>query len=319
MSSARREQSGLLLRLVTLASIGVALAGLGHRDWWLCDLLANLRVHSVAAMLLLLPLQLGSGRPRLATATTAAVALAIAVSVGPVTNATRGDGLERPAGLTVVSYNLGPVFRNADAVIDYFRAEPGDVLVLQEYTPPWHESLRTLRRLYPHVITEPRDGPFGIAVMSRLPLSDTVIHAFTGRQIPLIATTVDVPGRRIHLLGLHLEWPMLPAAFAVRNEQLSEVVDLIAGAEAPLLVCGDWNMTPWSGSYRRLLASGVHDGGWRARVKPTWPSALSLLGIPIDHCVASPDVDIATRQIGPALGSDHRPVVVRTRHDASAA
>ena len=104
---------------------------------------------------------------------------------------------------------------------------------------------------------------------------------------------------------------MLPRAFATRNEQIAAIGALLQDSDAPLLVCGDWNLTPWSGWYRHVLSFGLRDGRLRERLTPTWPARLALLGIPIDHCLASPETVIASKRIGPALGSDHRPIVVR--------
>lgn len=36
----------------------------------------------------------------------------------------------------------------------------------------------------------------------------------------------------------------------------------------------------------------------------------SILGIPIDHCLAGDEIDVLEFRTGPTLGSDHRPVIV---------
>jgi len=35
-----------------------------------------------------------------------------------------------------------------------------------------------------------------------------------------------------------------------------------------------------------------------------------LLGIPIDHCLVSPEIIVTKRSVGPSVGSDHYPVII---------
>jgi endonuclease/exonuclease/phosphatase (EEP) superfamily protein YafD len=77
--------------------------------------------------------------------------------------------------------------------------------------------------------------------------------------------------------------------------------------DAPVLLVGDLNATPWSHGMR-LLRDGT-DLGYRSP-DPAWTAtwySFYLLGIPIDHALATPPLVIARREIGPSVGSDHRP------------
>jgi len=83
-----------------------------------------------------------------------------------------------------------------------------------------------------------------------------------------------------------------------------------AGASSlPAIVVGDLNATPWSNAFSGL----GHAGLLRATgLKPTWPAiGLGWMGIPIDHVLVTPHWSVMERQIGPNIGSDHLPVMVR--------
>ena len=42
----------------------------------------------------------------------------------------------------------------------------------------------------------------------------------------------------------------------------------------------------------------------------SWPAEYCPLGITIDHCLVSPDIEVKQRLVGPDVGSDHLPVIV---------
>ncbi|HEX2138714.1 MAG TPA: hypothetical protein VHG33_03270, partial [Woeseiaceae bacterium] len=43
---------------------------------------------------------------------------------------------------------------------------------------------------------------------------------------------------------------------------------------------------------------------------PTWPAGFSLLKIPIDHCLVSDALHVASFDTGGDFGSDHLPIVI---------
>jgi endonuclease/exonuclease/phosphatase (EEP) superfamily protein YafD len=47
--------------------------------------------------------------------------------------------------------------------------------------------------------------------------------------------------------------------------------------------------------------------GWR----PTWQAGFWPLALRIDHILVSPELCVSNATVGPAFGSDHRPVVAQ--------
>jgi endonuclease/exonuclease/phosphatase family metal-dependent hydrolase len=77
------------------------------------------------------------------------------------------------------------------------------------------------------------------------------------------------------------------------------------------VVLGDLNATPWSPYFRNLeRAASLRDTGRRSGWRPTWPSALPPLWIPLDHCLVSKEIPYASRTVGNYVGSDHFPIIV---------
>ena len=89
-----------------------------------------------------------------------------------------------------------------------------------------------------------------------------------------------------------------------------------ASDDAPLVV-GDFNATPWSNAF-----AGPSSRGWRRAtgLAPTWPVAWrGVMGIPIDHVLASSAWRVGGARVGPDIGSDHRPVMARLYAEPPAA
>ena len=307
MSGTAHSRLASLAGVLTGIAAAVLVVGFGPQDWWLCDLLANLRAHVLLSSLVLIPALAVLGRQRLAGASAAAALAVVALSFQPFVGAAAA-GPANAATLSIMSFNLSATIRSPERIRHYLEDTPAEVVVLQEYTPDWHAELAGLSERFPYAIVEPKTGYFGIALYSRVPLTDAKALSFPGTDIPFITATAETGGRRLSLTGLHLDWPMVPSSFAARNRQMEHLLG--TAPESAFVACGDWNMTPWSSWYRELRAAGLHDGDVGNRLLPTWPARLGWLGIPIDHCLATGDVGIVSKLVGPRLGSDHRPVLV---------
>ena len=73
------------------------------------------------------------------------------------------------------------------------------------------------------------------------------------------------------------------------------------------VVMGDFNTTPWSSSFRRLLQDGrLFDSLSGFGLQVSWPESNVLLRIPIDHAVLGPALAATARGTGPSFGSQHR-------------
>lgn len=308
MITSRRRRWTAILAQFSVALLLFAAIGLGRSDWWLSDILANLRLHVLTALVLVLPIQLGLGKRGLALLTVAAIAASLA-ALDRITETARANH-PLTHDLTVASYNLGPGFSGGAKVAEYFSGTPADIVVFEEYSFVWHDFLQLLSAHYPYSIVEPRDGSFGIALFSRHPFSSADVRDFPESRIPFISATVVTGDKEVNVLGVHLQWPMLPSTFAERNRQIESVIDMATAGPHPFVACGDWNMTPWSRWYRKLDDAGLHDGRFANRLLPTWPASLGWLGIPIDHCFTAGDSAVAAKTVGPPLGSDHRPISV---------
>ncbi|MFM7109329.1 MAG: endonuclease/exonuclease/phosphatase family protein [Planctomycetaceae bacterium] len=211
--------------------------------------------------------------------------------------------------LELVSANLHRLNADKSRAVAWLRDRRPDVAVLLEIDAAWAANLSSLDDIYPHRIVEPREDNFGIAVLSRWPLTGGTVTSLGGAPHPVIVTTVRFHDRGVRLFAIHPPPPKSAAHAATLRTHLAAVAAAAAAAPRPCIVAGDFNATPWSLPYRVFAArSGLRDTATGRGVQPTWNARLPAPRIPIDHVFASPEMAVLRRTVGPDVGSDHLPV-----------
>ncbi|WP_437203805.1 endonuclease/exonuclease/phosphatase family protein [Planctomicrobium sp. SH664] len=200
--------------------------------------------------------------------------------------------------------------QDADAVLKYVRETDPDFVVFNEFTPRWQQRLSSLQQVYPHSLSEPGDGAFGIALFSRFPLTDEQLLLSPALGIPTLVATLNAQGQPFQVIATHPPPPNLLGR-SYRNLQLQQLAELARDRKLPLVLLGDLNVTSGSPYFHDLLRDGnLQDSRTGFGVQSTWPEGRPLLRIPIDHVLVSPEVVIVNREVGPDIRSDHRPVSV---------
>lgn len=315
--SARRPESTTLARILILLLGGVAfatvcalLAPLG----WPFELFAHFRIQYAASAALI---ALGFVVARRSGAAVLAAALAIFHAL-PLLQFARADApvaaCSGPA-FTVATVNL--LYRNPDRqpVLDWLASEAPDLVVVQELTPEWATALSGVTG-YGHRRMLVREDAYGIGILSRWPFERIEPVDLADDGLPSLSGVAVMAGQRIGFLGLHARWPVTPRLLAARDGALRRSVRLVRGQAFPMVILGDFNLTPFSPAFTRFEAqSGLHDamGGWRWR--PTWRAGFWPLALAIDHVLVSPSLCVERAEVGPPIGSDHRPVIARLRLD----
>lgn len=297
-----------LLAGVAFASVLALLAPLG----WPFELFAHFRVQYAAAALLLAGLL---GWQRRAVPTVLALVLAgwHALSGAQVLMAaTPTTGCAGPV-VTVAAANVLYSNSQRKPLLDWLETRPADIVILQEVTEAWARDLAA-RTAYPNRHLLPREDAYGIGVLSRWPLESVTLVDLAGDGLPSLAGVVDAGGQRIRFLGLHTHWPLTPALAAARDEALQGAAQLASAADLPVVLLGDLNLTPDSPAFDRLIEQGglrdvLRGRGWR----PTWLASFWPLALRIDHVLVSSGLCVEHAEVGPPLGSDHRPVLARLR------
>jgi len=184
-----------------------------------------------------------------------------------------------------------------------------DVIGLVEVDQRWLAALAPAVAGYPGHLERPRGDNFGVALYARAPLVGAIEEL--GNSLPNVVASVTLDGARLGILLTHPPPPISEAAIATQIEELDAVADRARQLGGPVVIMGDFNASPWSRPFRRVLAgSGLCDTRRGFGIEPSFPSISAIVRIPIDHVLASCSIGVRDRHIEFDVGSDHLPVVI---------
>lgn len=210
--------------------------------------------------------------------------------------------------LKFVSVNLNSSNQQIHLFINYIRNYDPDLIFVLEITPSIGNELSVLKDQFPYGKAVMENGNFGIGILSKIPLSEIEIYRQPSTKIPYISARIQTqPQRFIQVIAAHPFPPIGKEGTFYRNDYTNLIAELTKNATDPVILCGDWNASPWSHQIKRL----THKTGFKiptgSGVIATWPTYLALMKIPLDYCITSPSLHVHSYSRGPDIGSDHFP------------
>ena len=242
----------------------------------------------------------------------AAAALGAALAFAPVLPwyLPQGAQADEPATPPVKLFVSNVFFHNYQhkKLIRLIGEEQPDVVALVEVTSHWLRKLAALHGEYRYRFELPDEDYAGIALYSRLPLAGARVLQLGDTNLPAVEATVAAPGGPVHILIVHPTSPINQEFFELRNRQLRALAAYVRQAPHPLVVAGDFNITMWNRHYRPLVdVAALHNAREGHGIGATWPAGWPL-GVPIDHVLATSDVQLRNFRVLRPIGSDHRPI-----------
>ena len=191
--------------------------------------------------------------------------------------------------LTVMTWNLEYGTRTGPEAVAQLRTVTSDVVALEELEPHIATAIEndpTLASRYPYRLMAPRDWAWGVGLMSRYPISETVsiyppacLEALVATPRGPVRVIVGHP-RHASVHGLfHVPLVYDPAPRDDRIAVIRGLIDTSLAAHERLLVVGDFNTTSSEPEYR-LLTSGLRDTQVEVGEGPGWtwrPDELTFL------------------------------------------
>jgi endonuclease/exonuclease/phosphatase (EEP) superfamily protein YafD len=217
------------------------------------------------------------------------------------------------ATLKVVQLNLWRWNRDVAGTVDWLAREAADIVVVQEVVDDAVGVPAALSGAYPH---HQGDEATRTWILSKAPsVASGALRARSTRRHSTGAwARFQHPQGDFSVLGFQATWPIPPGS---QQRDSADVARwLKAFDQASLIVCGDFNSTPWSAALARQdRLFGLER---RSRALFTWPvqpyTRLQLRSpfpiLALDHVYAGAAWKTVDVRAGPRLGSDHLPVVV---------
>ena len=224
----------------------------------------------------------------------------------------------------IVSFNLDRKNKNYDSVITYLSSIKADIIFLTEVTKEWRPRLRKLKKLFPYYFEVPEwtpsdkqepklwlrkgDPAMSVALFSRLPC--TFVEGLSlgvAERSLAIRSHFFKNGYLLNLIGVQLLMPLPAYEARLQETELNGLATFANELNGPLLVIGDFNLTPYSSRFKKLLEKTDLNRASNG-INPTYPAQVGLFGLPLDHTLFKGAIRLDVNA-GPFLGSDHRPII----------
>ena len=283
--------------------------------WWLFDFFANLRVHLVV-VLLIVALAYALLFSKTMGLIFVAVALVNALVILPLYTDSPAAAASPEEGITIVSFNVAQRASLRDATFGWLDTVDADLVLLSEATDEWVAAGEYADRYSSHVEIPP-DRTFGITVYSDASVTAELVRASSARDYAVRIETA-VGDQPIVVYAVQLRPATNATSASLRDEYLTDVARMVKGETLPTVVVGGLEASPWSHAFRSLESEAELTNSLRGYgIQATWPAdRWALFGIPMDHLLHSSELTTVDRYVGPSLGVDHRPIVVRLAESA---
>ncbi len=222
-----------------------------------------------------------------------------------------------PYSLRVMTLNVDSRNVQFELVGHAIATEKPDVIFLSEVSAQRISALPALRTVYRFEVGDLSDPTSAVLLLSRFPLQDAEVHRPESGDLPFVSAKLCIDRGRpdrpcLTVVGIHPAAPITRARAEARDAVFRMAAELLAAShDGRATLLGDFNATPWSPAFRRLLsATSLRDSSIGFGVHSTWGSRSLLLGQPIDHVLVDREITVIDHRVGADVGSDHYPVVV---------
>lgn len=213
---------------------------------------------------------------------------------------------DRPAELTVLWFNvLGDNPTPPERLAAALAASPADLVILAE-AAPLRGQMAALAAAFP-VQAGCRARRCDLMVLGRGPVAAAEVRRIGRAAEERLALVRAAPegAPALTVAAIHMVKPWF-FGFAEHDEW--HAADIVAAAEGPLLLAGDFNAAPWSRRLQELI--GPCGLTLPRRPVATWPASAGAAGVPIDLVLVRDGARLVSlAPWGAGLGSNHRGLI----------
>ena len=222
------------------------------------------------------------------------------------------------SSLRLLSWNVTNFHIHPDTLqkaATFIRSLQPDLICLQERP---HENLLSWEAIqsafpeYPYAIRneEREDEVLNMAILSKYPLTEKAETYYNDSYNKTMAVNVAAPGRTFRIHNTHLQtthhvFTRFIGNTQRRNAQADYLKRQTRLHDLPTLICGDFNDTPCSYTYRTLSA-GMQDAFLKGTTQ--WTGSFQPMGrwLRIDYILCSDDWNVQEYQLIENPWSDHK-------------
>lgn len=204
------------------------------------------------------------------------------------------------------------------ALLDLVRETEPDILCVQEFSAPWDSIIPELKEHLPYCsldVPDPdaKDTWAGDRmVFSRHKARVTKNYILDDNSyFSVLKMETFLDGRWVSVMSCHTTPVNNDQCRQTSQREFVRLAQIARDEPRPLIMAGDFNQTLWAPRFRQFeTGSGLITARRGEGVLTTYPIVFDWFGLPIDHILVSPDIEISRCWVGPDIGSDHRPMLI---------
>lgn len=224
------------------------------------------------------------------------------------------DATTRGTVVRMIHASIAPDGAALDSLVGLVRHDSVAVVAVTGLDGAAIARLREMLPAHRYLQAQPRRDAFGVAVLSRFPITNGRIVTIGRTRSPVVIVRCRFPDGEVTVVAARLLHPSSEVMAAERNVQLADLGTLVAGERGRVALLGRLELTPWSPWFADLLArSSLRDGRTGFGVVATSRGAMFLPGLPLDHLLVSSGISVAGVRALPVAWSERRPLMVDIR------
>lgn len=189
-----------------------------------------------------------------------------------------------------------------------------DIILLTETNERWKNEISSAISGYPYKVEEPLDNTYGILLYSKFKLIDPQLKYLVDKEIPSIHSKIELEsGKIIQLYAIHPTPPMPQhnPSSTERDAEMMIVAKLTKNSPLPVIVAGDFNDVPWSGTSEMFKeVAGVLDTRIGRGFYNSFNAKSFLMRWPLDHYFVTEEFRVKDLKLGDEIASDHFPLLI---------
>jgi endonuclease/exonuclease/phosphatase (EEP) superfamily protein YafD len=229
-------------------------------------------------------------------------------------------GNAKDRSISILIANVLMKNRQAEQFIDVADKADPDLLLVMEVNNWWIKELAPMRNKYPHILEQPYNNAYGMALYSKFDLKDVSIEYLNHSKVPSIHGTIQMPsGESIKFHGMHPVAPFPsdkyptnigdPTGQSEREVELLKVGRMVNNHNMPAIVAGDFNDVAWSHTSRLFGVEGeLNDVRIGRGLYNTFDAKSFFMRWPLDHFYVTEHFQVVEFRKLDNAGSDHFPL-----------
>lgn len=242
------------------------------------------------------------------TVTSLLVLLIVVSNIFPVLGAIKTLDHTKKQGFTIEIINILSSNEKYDEAKKELLGNSPDIIVIEELDDEWSERLQPIKENYPYIYEISRDDNLGIALYSKIHISQIRKLNLGSMNTPAISAFCDYDGKVFELICAHVMPPFNQECFNSTKKTFEELARYVVENGHNVIIVGDFNSTPYSYNYKNFLKiSQMKD--LSNIFHPTWPTFwFPPFRITLDHIFITKAFAVKDYSVQKNIGSDHCPV-----------